>query len=122
MDGPLLPSSSPSLKALPTLCFCGENSRGGVALFLSRRRCFPIIGSKLSRRRISPFAIAEACPNAQTISHGILYRASHQLESRDLVCLLSGLATGWKAGSGFHSALGRLATPEFIYEQSLLLS
>ena len=32
------------------------------------------------------------------------------------------LATGWKAGSGFHSALGRLATPEFIYEKSLLSS
>ena len=29
------------------------------------------------------------------------------------------LATGWKAGS---AALGRLTTPEFIYEKSLLSS
>ena len=50
------------------------------------------------------------------------YRPSHQLESRYLVRLLSELATGWKAGSSFHSALGRLATPEFIYEKSLLSS
>ena len=28
----------------------------------------------------------------------------------------------WKAGSGFHSALGQLATSEFIYEKSLLSS
>ena len=38
------------------------------------------------------------------------------------MCLLSALATGWKAGSGFLPALGRLATPEYIYEQSLLSS
>ena len=50
------------------------------------------------------------------------YRLSHQLESRDLVCLLSELATGWKAGSSFHSALGGLATPVFIYKKSLLSS
>ena len=30
------------------------------------------------------------------------------------MCLLSELATGWKPGFGFHSALGRIATPEFI--------
>ena len=34
------------------------------------------------------------------------------------MCLLLALATGWKAGSGFLPALGRLATPEFIYIQS----
>ena len=50
------------------------------------------------------------------------YWFSHQLESRDWACLLSELATGRKPGSGFHSALSRLATPEFIYEQSLLSS
>ena len=43
------------------------------------------------------------------------YCPSHPFESRDSECLLSELATGWKAGSGFPSALGRLATPGFIY-------
>ena len=51
-----------------------------------------------------------------------IYWVSHQLESGDSVCLLLELATGRKAGSGFHSALSRLATPEFIYDQSLLSS
>ena len=36
------------------------------------------------------------------------------------MCLLSEVATGWKAGSGFHSALGQLATSEFICKKSLL--
>ena len=47
---------------------------------------------------------------------------SHAFKSRDSACLLSELATGWKAGSGIHSALGRLATPEFIDEESLFSS
>ena len=47
----------------------------------------------------------------------------HPISSKaEIVCLLSELATGWKAGSGFHSALGWLTTPEFIYEKSLLSS
>ena len=36
--------------------------------------------------------------------------------SKDLACLLSELATGWKAGSGFHSAFSRLASPDFYRE------
>ena len=45
-----------------------------------------------------------------------MYRPSHPFGSRGSKCLLSEVATGWKAGSG------QLATPEFIYEESLLLS
>ena len=50
------------------------------------------------------------------------YCPSHPFESRDSECLLSELATSWKAGSGFPSALSRLATPGFIHEESLLSS
>ena len=45
-----------------------------------------------------------------------MYRPSHPFGSRGSKCLLSEVATGWKAGSG------QLATPEFIYEESLLSS
>ena len=50
------------------------------------------------------------------------YNVSHPLESRDYACLHSELANGWRAGSGIYSALGRLGTPEFIYEKSVLSS
>ena len=68
--------------------------------------------------------LQECCrqAEAEVVSLRALYPPSHQLESRYLVCLLSELAAGWKAGSGFHSALGWLATPKFIYEKYLLLS
>ena len=44
------------------------------------------------------------------------------LGGRDLACLLLELATGWMDGSSFHSALIWLATPKFMYKESLHIS
>ena len=47
----------------------------------------------------------------------LAYNVSHLLDSKNCACLLSELATGWMAGFGAHSALSRLASQLFIYEQ-----